>query len=118
MKLTYFRDDEFLCKCGCGMDVKDELKRKADIARGFSGVPYRVTSGARCQKHNKAVGGTENSSHTKGLAMDIAYTDEFYLAKIIYGLTIAGFRRIGVNTKKKFVHADIDRSKPNAIFKY
>ena len=36
----------------------------------FGGRPYTVSSGYRCAKHNKDVGGVANSRHTIGKAMD------------------------------------------------
>lgn len=42
-----------------------------DPLRNAWGKPIIVTSGYRCQALNKAVGGAENSQHTKGQAADI-----------------------------------------------
>jgi hypothetical protein len=41
-----------------------------------------------------------------------------HLVKIIQGLTRAGIKRIGINDKKKFVHADDDKDKAPAVFGY
>lgn len=118
MKLKHFREDEFKCKCGCGMDVHPCLKILADAAREETGDTFVITSGARCEKHNAAEGGSETSSHLKGLAMDIKYRDFLHMARIIYGLSKAGFQRIGINRKKKFIHADIDTEKDRTIWEY
>lgn len=68
----YFKDSEFTCKCGCGLNLqKNGIKRIADEIREHYGRPVTITSGTRCAKHNKAVGGVANSYHTKGNAMDI-----------------------------------------------
>jgi len=117
--MKYFRDDEFKCRCQeCGMDVDEAFKLKLDEARGVAQTPFRINSGARCPKHNAKVGGSPNSSHLKGLAVDIAYTSDLELAKIIRGLTWVGIGRIGVNEKKKFIHCDVDTNKPNAVWSY
>ena len=43
-------------------------------ARTRLGVPIIVTSGYRCEKLNKAVGGVANSQHIKGQAADLVCT--------------------------------------------
>ncbi|MFZ6655947.1 D-Ala-D-Ala carboxypeptidase family metallohydrolase [Undibacterium sp. TJN19] len=42
--------------------------------RAHLGMPINVSSGYRCPEVNKAVGGSINSAHTKGLAADITVT--------------------------------------------
>lgn len=116
--MKYFKESDFLCRCGCGLDVNEDLKLMLDEARGLAKTPFVVNSAARCLKHNRSIGSSDTSSHVKGLAVDIAYVDELQLVKIIYGLTKVGFNRLGINNKKKFVHADIDYNKNNAIFGY
>ena len=114
--MKYFKIEEFECKCGCGTNVNQDLMEMVDMAREYSGTPYVITSGARCFKHNTSIGASKTSSHTIGLAVDIAYKDNLQMAKIIFGLALAGFKRIGVHDK--FIHADIDFKKPNAFWKY
>lgn len=71
-KCKYFKDSEFTCKCGCGLNIeKDEIKRIADEIREHFGQPAIITSGTRCPKHNKEVGGVLNSYHLTGNAIDI-----------------------------------------------
>lgn len=71
-KCKYFKDSEFTCKCGCGLNLqKDGIKRIADEIREHFGKPATITSGTRCEKHNKEVGGVSNSWHMKGNAIDI-----------------------------------------------
>ena len=112
----YFNEDDFLCKCGCGMDVTQELKEKVYKAREIAGVPFVVNSGARCKKHNKSVGASDTSTHTKGEAVDIGYKSLLQMTKIINAFSVVGISRIGVHSK--FVHADIDKTKPSAIWDY
>lgn len=47
-----------------------------DPLRRLLQAPITITSGYRCQKLNKAVGGVANSWHTKGNAADIRVKDE------------------------------------------
>ena len=69
----HFKVSEFACKCGCGFNIIDQrVMDMAEIIRLALGVPVHVNSGCRCKKHNAAVGGTEGSFHTKGLAADLS----------------------------------------------
>lgn len=70
---TNFNINEFSCKCGCGFNIIDQ--RVIDMAqtiRDALGVPVKINSGCRCEKHNKNVGGVKGSKHTKGLAADLS----------------------------------------------
>lgn len=87
-----------------------------DSARQISGIPYIINSGYRTEAHNKEVGGTKDSSHLKGLAVDIKYetAEEFVL--IMKGLLFVGFTRFGLG--ETFIHVDDDKSKPTARWFY
>ena len=70
-----FKVSEFACKCGCGFDKIDQrVMNMAQALRDELGVPVRVNSGCRCEKHNAdpKVGGVKGSKHTKGLAADLS----------------------------------------------
>ena len=115
-----FTSEEFACKCGCGFDTPDpELIRMLQTARDLYGKPITITSGCRCIKHNALSGGTPNSAHIQGKAADIATptgTDRYLIIK---ALIQAGFERLGINFNKKFIHVDVDYSKPSpTIFSY
>ena len=117
--MNYFSEDEFKCKCGCGLDLTTKAKDSFIKARELSGTPYNITSGARCLKHNKAVGSKSNSAHIDGLACDISFSGSGQKFKIIRGLILAGFKRIGINDNYSFIHADLSKALPNEImFKY
>ncbi len=112
--MTYFKPSEFTCRGGCGgSNISAKLIERLDMARGVAGVPFVITSGYRCPKHNKAVGGKPTSSHLKGLAVDIATPDSPTRFAVVRGLLKAGFTRLGVG--EGFVHADIDTSKPSRV---
>lgn len=116
---NYFSRKELECHC-CGVClIDDNLISRLNQARDLAGIPFIITSGYRCQKHNSEVGGVPTSSHTKGLAVDIAFKDSNQCFKIMKSLLDAGFKRIGVNFAKSFIHCDIDGSKPQEVlFKY
>ncbi|MGI6540965.1 MAG: D-Ala-D-Ala carboxypeptidase family metallohydrolase [Bacillota bacterium] len=115
-----FDSSEFACKCGCGYDTPNpELIRMLQVARDLYGKPMRITSGCRCIKHNRNVGGASNSAHLAGKAADIATPTGADRYLLIKALLASGFGRIGINFKKSFIHADIDDSKPSpTIFSY
>lgn len=71
--IKYFKKDEFKCKCGCGADdIEEQLVAVAERVREHYGKPITVSSGVRCVKHNKKVGGVSNSRHLSGKAMDFS----------------------------------------------
>ncbi len=114
--VRFFSEDEFNCSCCDNNSVGRELILKLDLARELAETPFVITSGYRCPKHNKEVGGVKESAHVKGLAVDIAVSDNVARLNILKGLIIAGFRRIGIG--KDFIHVDIDKSKPNNLWLY
>lgn len=120
MATKHFSDKELSCQCGCGFTIIDELfLEQLEMAREIAGIPFAITSGARCKDHNKKVGGVDGSAHTKGLAVDIAFKDSHACYVILDSLYKAGFKRIGINFAKSFIHCDVDESKPQEVlFKY
>lgn len=48
--------------------------------------PIYINSGYRCERLNKAVGGSDNSQHTRGLAADISFGKNEYLCEWVYGI--------------------------------
>ena len=52
--------------------------------RDYFGKPIRISSGYRCPKLNRAIGGAKNSQHQKGEAMDIQGTNELTNAEIFH----------------------------------
>ena len=66
---------EVVCKCGCGLVPQKAILDKFDEIREAYGKSIIITSGSRCEKHNKKIGGSKNSNHVKGLALDLMRTD-------------------------------------------
>jgi len=93
------------------LDNIDALAQQLQVARDYFGEPMVFSSGYRCLKLNKAVGGVDNSAHTSGMAVDIEFTSEAHAKKLIEALIKAGFKRIGLGWS--FIHVDIDMSKPH-----
>lgn len=112
--MAYFREDEFLCSCGCGMDIDSRLKRIITRAREIANVPFVITSGARCEAYNDSIEkASKSSSHVKGLAVDIQTKNSRSRFTILSALYDAGIVRIGIS--KSFIHADIDLSKVREV---
>ena len=63
----YFKEIEYK------MD-KDFLA-KLDKAREYANIPFVINSAYRSPEHNAKIGGKPNSSHLKGLAVDIKATN-------------------------------------------
>lgn len=76
-KVKYFKKSEFKCQCGgkyCNgypVEMSSKLIDILEALREYFGKPITITSGLRCSKHNKAVGGVSNSMHQYGKAADI-----------------------------------------------
>ena len=72
MKLTKnFNSKEFACPC-CKKEVylmKHILHLQT--MRNHFNKPIKITSGFRCEKHNKKIGGVQYSQHLLGTATDI-----------------------------------------------
>ena len=115
--IQHFKESEFECKCGCGLNIIDEsLVLQLDIARSMSRVPFVINSACRCIAHNKAVGGLADSAHLKGLAVDIKVANDEERHEIVRNLIFfGGFKRLLLYPS--FVHVDIDYTKPYPILK-
>jgi len=111
------RDQRFGCKC-CGKNWIDP--RLVELVRRLEeriGQRLKINSGYRCEAHNAAVGGSETSSHLKGLAVDVAVDGSRRRYQIIHTAMLEEINRIGIY--KTFIHLDIDRSKdPRVIWMY
>lgn len=112
-----FRPHEFECqcfKCGLGFAAMDvDFLDRLDLARLYADVKFKLTSAVRCEQHNRDEGGLEDSSHLKGLAVDIATPTSHIRNRVIFGLVKAGFHRYGIYDD--YIHVDDDPSKPPKV---
>lgn len=108
--MSYFKDSEFRCP-DCGVVIVSAwLVHLLNRVREAYGKPMVVTSGYRCKKRNKKVGGKPNSAHRRGTAADIKCDnskDRYLLLLLAYE---AGFKRIGISSE--FLHLDVDGELP------
>jgi uncharacterized protein YcbK (DUF882 family) len=100
-----------------GTGIKDSLIEKLNLAREISEIPYIINSGYRNYLENLRVGGRYDSSHLKGIAVDIRAISSRDKFLIIKGLIGSGCTRIGIGDD--FIHVDIDKEKiQSVIWKY
>ena len=117
-KYKYFKPYEFECAVPrCRIDDRDkDFLRALDSARELAGIPFRINSAYRSKDYELAKGRTGTSSHTKGLAVDIACSDSRKRYLIVNSLIAVGFMRIGIN--KTYIHVDADSDKRASIWLY
>lgn len=74
----HFHSTEFRCKCGCGKIYIEEglVKKLETLFAKLNASKCIISSGYRCKKHDKAVGGSGTGQHTKGKASDCVYYDK------------------------------------------
>ena len=113
--MKYFKQHEFDSpdEAGSGEMMEQELLDMLDLARDIYGRPMIVNSGFRTVSHNKAVGGSKNSSHLLGYAADISCTDSRSRYLMLEAFLDAGFMRIGIG--KSFIHVDCDPEKEQLL---
>ena len=87
-------------------EMDKNLLMLLDNMRHRSKIPYKITSGYRSQEYNKKINGAKNSSHCKGMAVDISATDSTTKYLIVEAALHFGIQRIGVGSN--FIHIDID----------
>lgn len=107
-----FSSNEFDCHgkdCCSTTEVDPKLTECLQKIRDHFGKPVNVSSGYRCQKHNKNVGGATGSRHTKGHAADI-YIDGVApaeIAKYAESIDILGIGLYETDEDGWFVHVDV-----------
>ena len=112
----HFSRYEFQCKCGeCGRDAVDaELLKILEFVRQYFGQPIRITSANRCEKHNKAIMGSQKSQHLLSKAVDLKV--KMVEPILVYNLLNETFpTQYGIGyydeTKGNFTHFDVRQKK-------
>lgn len=106
-----FKVKEFACKGGsCCKEVKidEKLVDYLQNIRNHFNASLTINSAYRCTEHNKKVGGSSNSNHTKGKAADIVVKgiNPLEVAKYAESLGIKG-----IGLYDTFVHIDTRENK-------
>ena len=94
-------------------NMSSEFLSKLDEAREIAQIPFVINSAWRSVEKNKEVGGKFNSSHLKGLAVDISVTNSRQRFVILESLIKVGFNRIGI--ADTFIHVDLDKEKSEKV---
>ena len=117
-----FSSHELSCKhCGQLINVPSHVARRQRM-REIYGKPISPTSSYRCRNHPDELSKTpekqETASHPKGYADDIPAPTSGERMALAGAAYEAGFRRIGINVEKGFIHVDDDPDKLPALFVY
>lgn len=104
---------EMACPC-CGMYYRNEtLLEMLEIARAKAGIPFHPNSWFRCPKHNQFVGGSKNSEHCHGNAVDLRVVNSTAGYLIMGALFYAEFPRIEYHPV--YYHAGVGADKPQLV---
>jgi uncharacterized protein YcbK (DUF882 family) len=107
----FFKREDFACKCGCGQDAVDaELMHVLRHLRIIWGKPLIPLSANRCPKHNKSVGGAENSQHLYSKAVDF-YIKEVTPQTIADELNAIYPDKYGIGVYNNRIHLDVRPNK-------
>ncbi len=104
----HFSRSEFACNCGlCPQRAVDsELLTLLEGLREYFLQEVTITSGWRCEAHNKAVGGLPASKHLEGIAADIIVNGT-PPDKVHYYLDKTYPDEMGLGKYSKFTHIDV-----------
>jgi len=110
-----FSRREFFCHCCSELpedwtsDETPPLVVALQELRGLAGAPITVVSGYRCPKHNREVGGAQNSYHVLGKAADIVIPGMSVQEIWALASGVAAFEEggIGFYPDQGFVHVDV-----------
>lgn len=111
-KLTpNFTASEFACHgkgCCTTSKIDEKLANYLQKIREHFGECVTITSGYRCAKHNRAVGGATSSYHAKGMAADIVVEGvaPAEVAKYAESIGILGIGLYETDKDGHFVHVD------------
>ncbi len=111
MQLTKnFSKKELQCPCCGKIEMNNELLQKLQSLRDEVGFSLTINSGFRCAKHNKEVGGSPNSQHLLGKAVDISIKglngeQRHLLLKSAFRLEFHG-----VGVYSNFLHLDLRKN--------
>lgn len=108
----HFLRSEFACPCCGRANVVSRLVVALELLCEIAGRAVRITSGVRCPRHNRKVGGQPRSQHLEGIAADIvieglSVEEMFHLALEVPAFLNGG---IGIYPQEGFIHVDTRRA--------
>ena len=113
---TNFKSTEFDCHgsgCCSSTQVDEELVKILQRIRDHFGKPLNISSGYRCEVHNKKIGGATGSRHKKGQAADIYISGiaPAEIAKYAESIGVLGIGLYETDADGYFVHVDTRTTK-------
>lgn len=102
----HFRLREFECRCCHRVLLSPRLLFCLEALRAAWGCPILITSGYRCEEHNRRSGGVPRSLHMVGQAADIlvSFPEQPTVERLANG---AGFDRIVPYGRRNFMHLSV-----------
>jgi uncharacterized protein YcbK (DUF882 family) len=91
------------------MNATPGLAEALERLRARLGRPVRITSGSRCARHNRAVGGVKDSRHLEGRAADVA-CPEAEQPRLVALARACGFDQAIPYGGRGFVHLGVPRA--------
>tara|TARA_B110000503_G_C6936685_1_gene325120 strand:+ start:219 stop:614 length:396 start_codon:yes stop_codon:yes gene_type:complete len=105
----YFTKEELKCKGTDECFMNEEFMKQLHRLREDYARPMRITSGYRDVSYNTVIGGSPNSAHILGQAVDVAVSGNLAYDLIRMAM-LHGFTGIGVAQRgpqnKRFIHID------------
>lgn len=102
----HFSLKEFECPCCHRVKLVPYLVYLLEKLRGEVGLPIIITSGYRCEDHNRKIGGRPHSFHLQGMAADVSVS-KIHPSELGRLASEVGFDTILVYRSKWFCHLDI-----------
>lgn len=111
-----FTSNEFDCKgtnCCATTKIDGKLVKYLQKIRDHFGKPVTITSGYRCETHNKKIGGATRSYHSLGQAADIVVSgvSSREVAKYAESIGILGIGLYETSKDGYFTHVDTRTTK-------
>lgn len=110
----HFSAEELQCPCCRGLVVVPSFVDFLESVRKSYNRPMRISSAYRCEKHNRAVGGSVTSAHLSGRAVDVVVDSSLERIELIKAATRHDVRGLGL--AKNFIHLDTLPSRTAAWF--
>lgn len=114
MALRYFTEDEFVMgNKNVYLKMNDIFLLEIDELRHQLKLPIKINSSYRTKEYNAQIGGSKNSMHLQGRAVDVHCIDGIYRQKIVKEALMLGFT---VGVAKTFIH--LDNRETQILFTY